>query len=172
MHDEQLHALIGATRADGAVDDRRRGRWLRRQLVEDRTFAAAMRGVAAGARVEVWTTGGRQHRGALRTSRPLLVIETDAGVAHLAIDAVVGVQPLDDPSATAGHGAGSRSGRDLVDLLVDLAQDRTPVAICAGAGPVHRGTVDAVGRDVVRLDGSGALLRLEHITEVVEAPCG
>lgn len=172
VHDEQLHALIGAARADGAVDARRRGRWLRRQLQEDHTFVDVVRPLAAGdAAVEVWTTGGRAHRGTLLAAGALVVVATDAGVAHVVVDAVVGLRPL-EASADAGRRPRDVRDRHLVELLIDLAEHRTPVALCTRDGCVHRGVVEAVGRDVVRLAGDGALLRLGQIVEVVEPPCG
>jgi hypothetical protein len=168
VHDEQLHALIGATRADGAVDARRRGRWLRRQLQEAHGFGDALRGVPVGAVIEAWTTTGRHHRGTLRAVAPLVVVDTDAGVAHVVGRAIVGLQPLADASTPAGRDTPSGPSRDLGDLLIDLAADRTPVAVCTRDGWVHRGIVDVVGSDHVRLAGGMTLLRLDRVTEVVE----
>lgn len=173
MHDEQLHALIGATRADGAVDIRRRGRWLQRQLQEEQTFLGAARTlVAGGATVEVWTVGGRTHRGALLAADEVVVVATDAGIAHVKACAVVGLRPVGGVSAHAGRDGGGVRGGHFVDVLAELAERRAPVALCGDDGQIHRGVVEAVGRDVVRLAGADALLRLDHITEVVESPCG
>lgn len=173
MHDEQLHALIGAARADGAVEVRRRGRWLRRQLQEDHTFVDAARTLAArAAAVEVWTVGGRTHRGPLLAAGPLLVVASDTGVAYLTEGAVVGLRPVDGTSTCAGRRDGDVRSGQLLDLLMDLAEHRVPVALCDGDGRIHRGVVEAVGRDVVRLLGGDVLLRLDQITEVVEPWCG
>lgn len=173
MHDEQLHALIGAARADGAVEVRRRGRWLRRQLQEDRAFVDAARTLAAqGATVEVWTAAGRTHRGQLLAAGALIVIATEIGITHLTEGAVVGLRPVHDASNPAGRRDGDVRSEQLVDLLLDLAAHRVPVVLCTGDGRVHRGVVEVVGRDVVRLVGDDVLLRLEQITEVVEASCG
>lgn len=172
MHDEQLHALIGAARADGAVDARRRGRWLRRQLQEAHGFADAVRGLPIGAVVDVWTTTGRHHRGTLRATAPLVVVATDAGAAHVVGSAVVGLQQLVGASTATGHDARAGRGRDLVDLLIDLAGARAPVAVCTRDGRVHRGAVDVVGSDVVRLSDGVTVIRLGLITEVVEPQWG
>jgi hypothetical protein len=135
VHDEQLHALIGATRADGAVDIRRRGRWLQRQLQEEQTFVDAARTLVAGnATVEVWTAGGRTHRGALLAADAMVVVATDAGIAHVAVGAVVGLRPVGSVSTHAGRdGVGVRGGH-LVDVLTDLAEHRVPVALCGDDG--------------------------------------
>jgi hypothetical protein len=146
---------------------------LQRQLQEEQTFVDAARTLVAGsATVEVWTVGGRTHRGALLAAAALVVVATDAGIAHVTAGAVVGLRPVGGVSAHAGRDGGGVRGGRLVDVLADLAEHRVPVALCGGDGQVHRGVVEAVGRDVVRLAGGDVLLRLDHITEVVEPPCG
>ena len=176
MWDDQLHAFLGDERAHAAVDARRRRRWLAHQLDEDRTFQEVCTGVAeARVPVDVLVTSGRTHRGRIMAARSGLITLAGAadGTTYIMADAIVGVRLRPDVTA-ADHQRvrpGERMSTDagvagtLGDVLRELAGRRTTVRVGTVDGRVHRGRIEGVGRDVLRLVG-GINLRLDLVTEV------
>ena len=182
MRDDQLHAFLGDARAHAAVDTRRRRRWLARQLDEDRTFEeVCARAARDGAAVDVLVTSGRTHRGRLLTAHTgvITVAGSDGGTAYITGAAVVGVRlrpdatPAGQQRATAAAQASAAAaaavaGATLGDVVRELAGGHATVGVGTVDGRVHRGRIDGVGRDVLRLAG-GMHLRLDMVTEVVTA---
>lgn len=180
MRDDELHAFLGDARAHAAIDARRRRRWLAHQLDEDRTFQdICARATRDGAPVDVVVTSGRVHRGRVLAAHSGLVAVagSDGGTAYIAGAAVVGVRL--HPAATApahlqatatgpaqSTAAAAVVGATLGDVARELADDHALVGVGTIDGRVHRGRIDGVGRDVLRLDG-GMHLRLDMVTEVI-----
>lgn len=172
MRDDQLHAFLGDARAHAAVDGRRRRHWLARQLDEDRTFATVCtRALEDASPVDVVVTSGRTHRGRLVAADAgvVAVATADGGTVYIAAAALLGVRLR--PDATAGPPGVTRApvgafpGTTLGDVLRELADRDVRVEVCTIGGAVHRGRIDGVGRDVLRLAG-GMHLRLDMVTEV------
>jgi hypothetical protein len=172
VRDDQLHAFLGDARAHAAVDGRRRRHWLARQLDEDRTFAAVCARALEGARpVDVVVTSGRTHRGRLVVADAgvVAVATADGGTVYIAAAALVGVRLRPDatggPPRVAPAPVETVPGATLGDVLRELAARDVRVEVCTIGGVVHRGRIDGVGRDVLRLAG-GMHLRLDLVTEV------
>lgn len=175
VRDDQLHTFLGDARAHAAVDTRRRRRWLARQLDEDRTFTeTCLRAARDGVPVDVMVTSGRTHRGRLLAAPAgvVTVAGSDGGTVYITAAAVVAVRLR--PDATAAdhqfdeHAAEAVTGGTLGDLVRELAERRATVWVGTVDGRVHRGRIDGVGRDVLRLAG-GMHLRLDLVTEVTVA---
>ena len=144
-------------RINDAVRERSRERWLRQQALEDATLAGILTDLAERRSEVVVTTRTRQVAGRLLgVANDFLVLEDRerAGVlvatGHLAgISPLAGDARFSDPS-------GDRSpplSLNLLDALVMLAADRSPVRLGLTDGEVVLGDLMAVGRDVVTLRG-------------------
>lgn len=177
MRDDQLHAFLGDARAHAALDTRRRRRWLARQLDEDRTFDdVCNRAARSRAAIDVLVTSGRTLRGRLLAAHAGVVsVAADGGTTYIMRDAIVGVRLRPDP-ATPDHqratpadlastAAAGVVGATLGDVVRELAERHTPVQVGTVDGRMHRGRIDGVGRDVLRLAG-GVHLRLDLVTDV------
>jgi len=173
VRDDQLHAFLGDARARAAGDARRRRHWLARQLEEDRTFAAVCSRAFEDARpVDVIVTTGRTHRGRLVAADAgiVAVATADGGTVYIAPTAVVGLRPR--PGARAkepGQVPAVVTGATIADVVRELADGDARVEVGTTDGGVHRGRIDGVGRDVLRLTG-GMHLRLDMVTEVSSVP--
>jgi hypothetical protein len=165
-----LERLAAETRADDAVDERRRAGWLGRQAEEEATLAGVLVDLAErGGAIVVTTTAGRNHRGRVRAvGRDFVVVGTDpgrdvlvrfAGVAQVrshSRHAVLGDQPL------------------LLEADFDTtvrSLGRLRLRVLAGTGgraALVGGELRWVGRDVaaVRLEGPGTLTYLPLATLV------
>lgn len=175
MRDDQLHAFLGEARARAAVAARRRRHWLTRQLEEDRTFAAVCSRAFEDARpVDVIVTTGRTHRGRLVAADAgiVAVATADGGTVYIAATAIVGLRPRPGAPARAkepGQVPAVVPGATIADVVRELSDWDARVEVGTTDGGVHRGRIDGVGRDVLRLTG-GMHLRLDMVTEVSSVP--
>ena len=121
--------------------------------------------------MDVVVTSGRTHRGRLVSADAgiVAVATADGGIVYIAAAALVGVRLRPDATAGPPQVAPARDvafpGAMLGDVLRELADRDARVEVCTTDGGVHRGRIDGVGRDVLRLAG-GMHLRLDMVTEV------
>jgi hypothetical protein len=174
-------AVTGASIARG-VDDlvaaeqaraRSRAWWLRQQLAEEATLAGLL--VAAGETripLSVRTAGGWAHRGLIvDVGLDYCTVRVATGLAHLALDAIVVLQPprrgVDLPLPTPG---GVPRDRRLVEVLA-LAAGACPPAVVrlrSNGGAVN-GEIAHVGVDVLAVDGEDGrcYVRVSSVEEVL-----
>lgn len=174
VRDDHLHAFLGDARADSAIGTRRRRRWLSRQLDEERTFADVCADLAAArAPVDVMVANGRRHRGRLVVAHAeVVVVDRADGMAYIAATAVTGVRVRTVDVRTPEDAERSTTRPPpipagvLDDVLHELAAGRARIEAATVDGGVHRGRIEGVGRDLLRLSG-GIHLRLSTLTEVI-----
>ncbi|HSJ46460.1 MAG TPA: hypothetical protein VK923_17420 [Euzebyales bacterium] len=180
VRDDELHVFLGDARAQAAVDMRRQRRWLVRQLDEDRTFEdVCARAMREGAPVDVLVASGRSHRGRVLAAHSGLVAVAvaDGGTVYITGAAVVGVRVRPDataadhpPETVPGHAPttapSAAVGATFSDVARELADGQALVGVGTVDGRLHRGRINGVGRDVLRLD-DGMHLRLDMVTEVI-----
>jgi hypothetical protein len=166
--DDALARFAADVRAEGAVDARRRERWLRHQAAEEASLVATCWNLAeVGAVVSVTLRSGRARTGSLRVIGADFVVMVDpAGREHLMpLAAVTALGPLGPEGERAGTAARERAegeptgrprraGARLAEVLAALAGDRALVRLHADglARPVV-GELHSVGRDVLVVDG-------------------
>jgi hypothetical protein len=173
--DPELQALLDRSRADAAAQSRIRERWLRRQAIEDATFAGVLVDLAQrGLPVSVHTTARRVHHGAVITvGADFCAVATESGaVVHVRLDAVAMVRPQrgfrHGPASGAGE-PGRRAEQTFVHALARAAEQRPRVQVAAATGEVVSGELEHVGADVVTLrldDGERVYLPAGAITEL------
>jgi hypothetical protein len=173
--DPELQALLDRSRADAAAQSRIRERWLRRQAIEDATFAGVLADLAQrGLLVRLHTTARRVHHGAVITvGADFCAVSTEAGsLVHVRLDAVVMVRP--EPGFRHGPASGAgeprpRAEQTFVHVLALVAEQRPRVQVAAATGEVVSGELEHVGADVVTLrldDGERVYLPAGAITEL------
>jgi hypothetical protein len=172
----RLERWVADARADGAVAERTRERWLRQVADESATYAGVLVDLAErGTPVAVHTAGGRRHRGvvagvgtdfvALRAASGHDVLLAFSGIAAVRVDG--GGAPVGDRVVDVEMG--------LAEALAAIAGARPRVLVVTSAdGEGLAGELRAVGRDVVtlRLDGadrSPAYVAIASIAEVTLA---
>jgi hypothetical protein len=173
--DERLERFAAEARVDEAARTRSRERWLRRQAEEDSTVAGALVDLRDGAvPVAVHTRGGARHQGVIRAVGVdhLVVADTDGrGEVVVARAALAFVRTSPGEAAVLGDRS-PRSAPRLVDVLADLADERTAVRVVTAGGDVVAGVVRAVGQDLVVVWGPDApptvaYVPVDAISEVV-----
>lgn len=167
VRDEQLRGFVAAARVRSVIDDRRRTRWLRRQLHEDLSLVALCHDLVDSAEwVDLEVAGCRTHRGQLQLAGDDFVAmwTAPAGDTYIRVTAIVAVRPLPD-AAPAAPAAMRPSGPTFDDVLVDWSERRPRVSLGTADGRIHEGVLTGVGRDVVVLDDGGTYLRADAITD-------
>jgi hypothetical protein len=155
---ERLERFVAEAVADEAATSRSRRRWLTQMAEESATFTGVLLDLAEAATpVVLDVVGGRRHRGRVRlVGADFCLLRLDNGddmlVAYRGIAAV-------RPEPGSGAPAGDRRTPvelELAEALAIAAADRPRVAALtvAGGEPVG-GTLRAVGRDVVTIEGDG-----------------
>lgn len=174
-HDPLARWLADA-RAEEDVAARGRVRRLVDQAAEEGTLLTACLDLAErSATVRIDTAAGRAIHGVIAgAGRDFLLVAGDGIRTLVALRAVVAVRTSEPGSRPpAGARQAPHSGT-FVDALTDLMADRLPVAVVVdnGTGEPLRGTVVAVGSDVVTLQTEGeapttVYSRLESLVAVL-----
>jgi hypothetical protein len=150
VHDWEL--LLDEARADGEAQARARERWLRLQATVSATMLGTLVDLAeAGAGVTIWLRGGRRHEGVpVGLGADFVVVLDRREHVTVRLGAVSVVRPR--PGQRGGAATGDRPAAldlCLVELLARLAGGRPEVAIAVGDADLLRGTLEAVGADVL-----------------------
>lgn len=167
-------AWLAQLRTEAAAAARARRGGLGDRLADSATWLGTLVDLAErDGLVVLATTAGRVHRGRIMTiGRDVVVVapagETDnARQVVIRISALVWVRP---DQALAATGARVGGGFDFAHLLGDLSADRPEVVvICRGAAEPLRGTLRAVGDDVVTITDDArrtVFCNLERVDEV------
>ncbi|HLM64643.1 MAG TPA: hypothetical protein VK306_10130 [Acidimicrobiales bacterium] len=177
----RLERWVGEARVDDAARQRTRERWLRQAAEEGGTLAGVLTDLGErGTPVVVRTTGGRQHRGRVRTIGVDFVALSTAAVGDVLVAlpgvASVRTRPGDVPATGDRGDRAARRDLRLADVLAGLAAERErALVVTLDGGDAVAGELRAMGRDVlvVRVDGdapSTAYLPLSGVGEVVLGP--
>lgn len=148
--------------ADATVDEAARSRSLERSLHqqarEDASFTGVLLDLAERGRpIVLSTSGGRRHRGVVRTvAMDFCILRTDTGIDQLVSYRALGtIRPLPLEAETVGDRPATLD-LDLTDALTSLSDDRPRLRIgLIGDPDPHIGQLRSVGRDVItlRMDG-------------------
>lgn len=143
-------------RVNEAARQRSRERWLRQQAVEDATLAGILTDLAERRMAVVATTRGSKVAGRLvGVANDFFVVEDrDRSGVLVVTEHVASISRLTptkwaDPSGDRPPPLSMR----LVDALVMLAADRSPIRLGLTNGETVQGDLVAVGRDVITLRG-------------------
>lgn len=150
---------------------RARERWLRQQATEEATFTGLLRDLAERRAEVVVTTTSSRHPGQLvGVGHDFCVVAAGHGTTLVALAAVAAVAT---PTASV-PAAGDRSApldQRLVDVLGDLAAERSPVRLQLRGGQLLSGDLISVGTDVISLRLEGAERRMVHAVLAAVETC-
>jgi hypothetical protein len=142
--DDELGARLAEwaadARADEAVAERRRHRWLSQLAAEEATLRDVLRGS-----VVVRVRGGGGRSGVVTAVGSDFVVVDHAALIPLA--AVVAVRPLESGAV------GARLELSFEHALARLVEDRPRLRIEVDGGEPVVGDLGTVGTDVVQVDG-------------------
>lgn len=144
---------IADSRVTDAAVSRSRGNWLARQAEESATMADALVELAQQrAWVHLRVRGGAVVSGvATGVGADVVVVQADAGPVLVR---TAGLSQVRATGSCVPSAAGPRpdgAGREFVDLLRDAAAERAAVLVHTDDGQDLRGTLRAVGADVLTL---------------------
>lgn len=142
-------------RVSEAARKRTRERWLRQQATEDATLSGILTDLAERRSEVVATTRSRQLVGRLLgVAFDFFVLEDRDGAGVLvATEHLASVSPRDAQGADPSGNRPPPLSLRMVDALVMLAADRSPIRLGLTDGAAVQGDLVAVGRDVVTLRG-------------------
>ena len=158
-----LTRWLAEGRVDAAAAERARQRWLERQAGEEATLAGVLLDLGERGRpVTVTTAGGHRVTGSLTVvGADFCAVRDDRGQVVVPHRSMASVRPAPGDPPADGERPG---GLELVlaEALAELAVDRPLVAVATGADE-HRGTLRAVGFDVLTLMLDGPTRGAVHV---------
>ena len=144
-------AWLAELRRRGAVDERRRQRWLESALLESATTAELLAELAASADdVVLETSAGGRHTGVISLLGVDVVVISNAGRSTVvATSAVAAIRSTRRRQRRTGADTPAAMDVTLLELLADRLEDRPDLVITVAGGQRITGRLASVGHDLV-----------------------
>jgi len=149
----------------GAVDERRRQRWLEQQLHDQSTLLGLLVDLAdSTTAVVLETTSGHRHGGVVALVGIDVVVLTNGGrTTVVALPAIGAIRSTGPGRLTSGADGEHSADVTMLELLADRLDERPEVTITWAGGQKANGRLVAVGHDVVTLHATGVEARSVHV---------
>ncbi|NOX29579.1 MAG: hypothetical protein GXP35_05970 [Actinobacteria bacterium] len=149
----------------GAVDERRRQRWLEQQLHDQSTLLGLLVDLADSATAVVLeTTSGHRHGGVVALVGIDVVVLTNGDrTTVVALAAIGAIRSTGPRRLTSGADGEHSADVTMLELLGDRLDERPEVTISWAGGQRANGRLVAVGHDVVTVHATGDEVRSVHV---------
>ena len=142
---------LSELRRRGAIDERRRQRWLETAMHESATMAELLRELAATqADVVVETSAGGRHAGSISLVGVDVVVVSNGGRSTVVtLAAVAAVRSTRHRQRRTGVDVAAGVDVTLLELLADRLDDRPDLVVTVAGGQRITGQLATVGHDLV-----------------------